>query len=679
MSKFVVSARKYRPTTFDEVVGQMHVAKTLKNALQTEQLAHAFLFCGPRGVGKTTCARILAKVINCMNPQSKVEPCNACSSCISFNDNASFNIIELDAASNNSVEHIRTLIEQVRFQPQQGTHKVFIIDEVHMLSSQAFNAFLKTLEEPPPYAIFILATTEKHKIIPTILSRCQIFDFKRIQVQDAVAQLQHICEQEGKTADPEALHLIGQKADGAMRDALSIFDKIASASGAHITYKDVIANLNILDYEYYFKVVDAFLRQDLSDVLLTMDAVIRAGFEPDQFIQGLADHMRDLLVCKDGRTLSLLDVSESLKSRYQHQAALTNRAVLLSGLDILNQCDIALPRSKNKRLYTEIALSKIAFTHRALEVDLMSSSAQSQEKKTDVVSNVANQVDTVQPSDKDPVSTVVTQSAASQDNSVTAHVQLENDSSRQIIERAPSTTPKPDVAKAEEHTAQTIESQTPALQQRAKMEENEIVQIENPASHQSSEHIANAQVALDSDSESPAIDPTSETVPPQVSKPKSDAHLSIVKPSGLDAILASVKAEEKQIAELRKGLNQETLDELWTNYAAEHQSPSTKAMLEMAIVKLDGKRIDITVPSNHYKNMVLEEDDLKDLLRRSLGTPDLMLNPVADRSAFPDIEVEKPKILLSTKEKYQHLADKHPALRTMAEHLELKPDTGGGY
>jgi len=369
MSKFVVSARKYRPTAFDEVVGQMHVAKTLKNALQTDQLAHAFLFCGPRGVGKTTCARILAKVINCENPQNKVDPCNTCSSCQSFNDNASFNIIELDAASNNSVEHIRTLIEQVRFQPQQGTHKVFIIDEVHMLSSQAFNAFLKTLEEPPPYAIFILATTEKHKIIPTILSRCQIFDFKRIQVEDAVKQLQHICTQEGKIADPEALHLIGQKADGAMRDALSIFDKIASASGEHITYKDVISNLNILDYEYYFKIVDAFLREDLSDVLLTMDEIIRSGFEPDQLIQGLADHMRDLLVCKDGRTLGLLDVSESLKAKYQHQAALTNKSVLLTGLDILNQCDIALPRSKNKRLYTEIALSKINFASRAIDVN----------------------------------------------------------------------------------------------------------------------------------------------------------------------------------------------------------------------------------------------------------------------------------------------------------------------
>lgn len=360
MSKFVVSARKYRPATFDELVGQDHIARTLKNALQTEQLAHAFLFCGPRGVGKTTSARILAKVINCENPQNDgVDPCNECSSCKSFADNASFNIIELDAASNNSVEHIRTLIEQVRFQPQQGKYKVFIIDEVHMLSSQAFNAFLKTLEEPPPYAIFILATTEKHKIIPTILSRCQIFDFKRIQPAEAVKQLELINEKEGRTADPEALHLIGVKADGAMRDALSIYDKIASAAGDHISYKDVVTNLNILDYDYYFKITDSLLNKDLSSVLLIMDEIIKQGFEPDQLVVGLSEHLRNLLVCKDPRTLNLLEGGESLKTRYANQASLAGKSFLLSGLDILNQCDISLPRASNKRLYVEIALGKL--------------------------------------------------------------------------------------------------------------------------------------------------------------------------------------------------------------------------------------------------------------------------------------------------------------------------------
>lgn len=370
MGNFVVSARKYRPQTFDEVIGQDHVAKTLKNALQGDHVAHSFLFCGPRGVGKTTCARILAKVINCSSPINKVQPCNTCDNCKSFNDNASFNIIELDAASNNSVENIRNLIEQVRFQPQHGTHKIFIIDEVHMLSSGAFNAFLKTLEEPPPYAIFILATTEKHKILPTILSRCQIFDFKRIQPAEVVVQLNNIMKNEGRTADQDALHIIGQKADGAMRDALSIYDKIANAVEGHITYQDVIKNLNILDHDYYFKIIDAILREDLSGCLILLNEIIEKGFDVELFLHGLAGHMRDLMICKDSRTLALLDVSDNLQERYRNQALLCKKSMLLSSLDILNQCDVAMPRASNKRLYVEIALSKIALMQRRIETSL---------------------------------------------------------------------------------------------------------------------------------------------------------------------------------------------------------------------------------------------------------------------------------------------------------------------
>ncbi len=626
MNKFVVSARKYRPTTFDEVVGQMHVAKTLKNALQTEKLAHAFLFCGPRGVGKTTCARILAKVINCENPKDKVEPCNACSSCKSFNDNASFNIIELDAASNNSVEHIRTLIEQVRFQPQQGTHKVFIIDEVHMLSSQAFNAFLKTLEEPPPYAIFILATTEKHKIIPTILSRCQIFDFKRIQVDDAVNQLQHICNHEGKQADPEALHLIAQKADGAMRDALSIFDKIASATEEHITYKDVITNLNILDYEFYFKVVDAFLREDLSDVLLIMDQIIRDGFEPEQFIQGLADHMRDLLVCKDSRTIGLLDVSGGLKERYQHQAALASKSVLLTGLDILNQCDIALPRSKNKRLYTEIALSKINFVNRAIEADLMSTGSSS-EKKTELVIEKQTESSNFTPSE-------------------VQSTQINEPSNPKLTQ--------------ETDPAQLLERK---------------IKIEQPLVENSGGSTIKKNTPI------PSIEAKKPSAKPIISQSQNETKkenpiTSFQKPGGLDDIMASVKKEEAKLQEARKGLNQETLEKLWNGYADSHTSPSTKAMLDLAKISLNGKTINVVVPSNHYKNMVIEEDPLKELLREKLGTSDLVLNPIVDREVFPNIEVEKPKTLMSTKERYRYLAEKHPLLTTLVEKLELKPDTG---
>jgi len=380
MSNFVVSARKYRPTSFDEVVGQDHVAKTLKNALQTDHLAHAFLFTGPRGVGKTTCARILAKIINCENPVNKVEACNECSSCKAFNDNASFNIHELDAASNNSVENIRALIEQVRFQPQHGKFKVFIIDEVHMLSTSAFNAFLKTLEEPPSYAIFILATTEKHKIIPTILSRCQIFDFKRIQIADTVFQLEKICEKEGIKAEKEALHTIANKADGAMRDALTIFDKISSSVGDTITYKDVVANLNLLDYEYYFKITDAFLRENISEVLLSLNEIVRLGFDAEHFVVGLAEHFRDLLIAKLPATISILEVSDELKNRYLNQASIAKSSFLLSGLNILNQCDIDLARAKNKRLHVELALSKLTFLSRAMEVDIFGNNG-SQEKK----------------------------------------------------------------------------------------------------------------------------------------------------------------------------------------------------------------------------------------------------------------------------------------------------------
>ncbi len=383
MSNFVVSARKYRPIRFDDVVGQQHVSQTLKNALRNEQVAHAFLFCGPRGVGKTTCARILAKVLNCENVTSDFEPCGECTACESFNENASFNIHELDAASNNSVEHIRALTEQVRFQPQQGKKKIYIIDEVHMLSQAAFNAFLKTLEEPPPYAIFILATTEKHKIIPTILSRCQIFDFKRIQIPEMVAHLQNICKEEGIDAEKDALHIIGQKADGALRDSLSIFDRIASSvPDKKITYDSVISNLNILDYDYYFRVMDAMLTEDISTVMLIFNEIINKGFEPDIFINGFAGHLRNLLICKDEKTLKLLEVGEKVRARYHEQARISPTSYLLTALNIANDCDVNYRMARNKRLHVEMSIIKMAFINRAIEIANNPPTNISQEKKT---------------------------------------------------------------------------------------------------------------------------------------------------------------------------------------------------------------------------------------------------------------------------------------------------------
>jgi len=359
MSDFVVSARKYRPQTFDTVVGQKSITNTLKNAIKTDHLAQAFLFCGSRGVGKTTTARILAKTINCFNRSETIEACDTCDSCISFNTGNSLNVYELDAASNNSVDDIRSLIDQVRIAPQLGNFKVYIIDEVHMLSTAAFNAFLKTLEEPPKHAIFILATTEKHKIIPPILSRCQIFDFSRIKVKDIADHLGTIATKEAITADPEALHLIAQKSDGALRDALSIFDQIVTFTGSNLTYKNVIENLNILDYDYYFRIVECAQKEDIPSSLLLLNDIIEKGFDPHNFLVGLADHFRNLLVCKDVRTASLLEVGESVEQQFIEQAKQIDGHTLLRSLAVLSKADVEYKSAKNQRLLVEMALMQL--------------------------------------------------------------------------------------------------------------------------------------------------------------------------------------------------------------------------------------------------------------------------------------------------------------------------------
>ena len=360
MENYIVSARKYRPSTFESVVGQHALTTTLKNAIATNKLAHAYLFCGPRGVGKTTCARIFAKTINCMSPTAEGEACNQCESCTAFNEQRSYNIHELDAASNNSVDDIRQLVEQVRIPPQIGKYKVYIIDEVHMLSASAFNAFLKTLEEPPRHAIFILATTEKHKILPTILSRCQIYDFNRISVEDTVAHLAYVASKEGITAEPEALNIIALKADGGMRDALSIFDQVVSFTGGNITYQSVIENLNVLDYEYYFRLTDHFLENKVCDALLLLNDVLNKGFDGSHFITGLSSHFRDLLVSKDPATLPLLEVGASIRQRYQEQAQKCPLPFLYRAMKLCNDCDLNYRASKNKRLLVELTLIQVA-------------------------------------------------------------------------------------------------------------------------------------------------------------------------------------------------------------------------------------------------------------------------------------------------------------------------------
>lgn len=388
MDRFVVSARKYRPQTFDTVVGQGHITTTLKNAIKNKQLAHAFLFCGPRGVGKTTCARILAKTINCENLQPDGEACNVCHSCVSFNEGTSLNIHELDAASNNSVDDIRSLVDQVRFAPQAGAYKVYIIDEVHMLSSSAFNAFLKTLEEPPPYAIFILATTEKHKILPTILSRCQIFDFKRITVNDTVEHLHDIAVKENINAEKAALQVIAQKSEGCMRDALSILDKIVSFTNSEVSYQQTLEHLNILDADYYFRMTEAMLNQDLASAMLLFDDINRKGFDEELVLNGFSEFMRNLLICKDERIAPLLEVVESFRSRYAEMAKKVSTGYVVSALNILNETEINYKAARNKRLHVELALIRLTYLMQAIDV-VSSGEELSKKKRVDAVKPVA--------------------------------------------------------------------------------------------------------------------------------------------------------------------------------------------------------------------------------------------------------------------------------------------------
>lgn len=409
--QFIVSARKYRPQRFDDVVGQEHISGTLKNSLKSNHLAHSFLFCGPRGVGKTTTARILAKTINCKNITEDYEACDKCDSCVAFNQNNSFNIHELDAASNNSVDDIRALNEQVRYAPQNGKYKIYIIDEVHMLSLAAFNAFLKTLEEPPPYAIFILATTEKHKIIPTILSRCQIFDFKRITIEAMSAHLQKICKQENIQANETALQLIAQKADGGLRDALSMFDRLCSLKGDRLEYEDVLENLNMLDYDYFFKITDAIVTENTALGLNILDEIITKGFEPENFMQGLAEHMRNLLICKDPSTIKLLHHTGSIEQRYLTQAQQTSENLIINALNLASECDVQYKTAKNKRLLVEVTLIKMCYINKLTKTSLLGNQSSEQKKNDVIAEEPAKAIKEAPKQEKDDVKPTIATSA----------------------------------------------------------------------------------------------------------------------------------------------------------------------------------------------------------------------------------------------------------------------------
>ncbi len=465
MDNFIVSARKYRPATFESVVGQQHITNTLKNAIKNNQLAQAFLFCGPRGVGKTTCARILAKTINCTNLQPNGEACGTCDSCRSFMNGNSFNVHELDAASNNSVDDIRSLIEQVRIPPQAVRYKVYIIDEVHMLSQAAFNAFLKTLEEPPHYAIFILATTEKHKILPTILSRCQIFDFNRIRVEDMAAHLASIAQKESIAYETDGLHIIAQKADGGLRDALSMFDQIVSFSGGNVTYKSVIDNLNILDYDYYFNVTDSLLKEDSANTLVLFDEILSKGFDGAHFISGLTGHFRNLLVGKDPATLKLLEVSEGIRQKYLQQSQASSVSFLLSAMNIANQCDLNYKLSKNQRLQVELALLKMCYLGSAFNLAAKPPAAMPDgqlKKKPDASATVSHTV----PASKPENAPVLSDAPVSYGKKQTAPV---NNATAQTHAAEPAE-PKPNPFTPNQHNA-TTSIKIPKLNELGKMAE----------------------------------------------------------------------------------------------------------------------------------------------------------------------------------------------------------------
>lgn len=610
MSQYLVSARKYRPVRFDEVVGQGHVTQTLKNALKQGKLAHAFLFCGPRGVGKTTCARILARVLNCEQPTPDHEPCNTCNSCQSFNNNASFNILELDAASNNSVDHIRALVEQVRFQPQQGKYKIFIIDEVHMLSQAAFNAFLKTLEEPPPYAIFILATTEKHKIIPTILSRCQIYDFKRIAIADTVNHLKGICEQEKIKAEEDALHIIAEKADGALRDALSIFDRMASSAESEVTYESVIRNLNVLDFQYYFRVVDALIAGDHSQAMLILEEVFQNGFEGDIFINGLAEHVRNLLVIQDSRTTDLLETSATWHQRYREQSVLASPSFLLTALHLANQTDVQFPLARNKRLHTEMALIRMAHIHHVLKVDPAALAA---EKKNS------------QPELNQPVAEPMVQPLAPVQTSISSA------SSRPVITESVNVQQKSAALSEDEPTFA------------------EPVSDPVPTSPEAIPH---------------AVD---KTVPVSKAKP-SPLGGSLKSLSNLEKAFILKQQEQEDVE-----LNLEHIRDAWELYASQADSPSLRQFLMDAELQLTGERITVMVGTQMARGMIQQDTDLMPFIRDRVRHPNLGMILEVDPSLAPERDATD-DTPTTPREIFDHLAEKNPMIHELRKRFDLRID-----
>ena len=621
MDKFIVSARKYRPQDFSTVVGQSHITTTLKNAIKNNQLAHAFLFCGPRGVGKTTCARILAKTINCENRDQYGEACNICHSCVSFNEGTSLSIHELDAASNNSVDDIRTLVEQVRIAPPQSSrYKVYIIDEVHMLSSSAFNAFLKTLEEPPPYAIFILATTEKHKILPTILSRCQIFDFKRITTIDTVEHLQEICDKEEIKAEKAALQVIAQKSEGCMRDALSILDKIVSFTNGELSYRNTLEHLNILDADYYFKLLEAMQQQQLSDALLIYDDINRKGFEGDLVINGLAEFIRNLLVCKDEKVAALLEVVESFRDRYIAAGKGTDAAWLISALNVLNEAEINYKAARNKRLHVELALIKLAYLGQALQ---LTGEPGGSKKKA---------LDTVRP------------------------VSFRNIPAMEPVNPKAGTRTSP--------TA-TNETAAPATQPPAKASEKPV------ATQQPDILAGQAQ-------RSPVNAATSTTAPPQGAKLMVD---TAVKTAG-NSSLGSLSKIRQQFSSRQQSSGSEalplepaTLAKAWAAYAQqlrENKNPAVQS-LELAELRIIDAQTFTAVTANNLEQRFIESEKrtLSEFLQKEFANRAVSFTVIVEERAGSEEPVERP---MNTREQFLQIVGQYPLVKELKDRLKLDLD-----
>ncbi|MBO0949020.1 DNA polymerase III subunit gamma/tau [Fibrella forsythiae] len=637
MDNFVVSARKYRPATFDTVVGQGHITTTLKNAIRTNQLASAFLFCGPRGVGKTTCARILAKTINCTNLTPDAEACDQCESCVSFNQNASFNIHELDAASNNSVDDIRNLIDQVRYPPQSGKYKIYIIDEVHMLSAAAFNAFLKTLEEPPVYAIFILATTEKHKILPTILSRCQIFDFNRIKTADMAAHLASIATKEGVTADGESLELIAQKADGGLRDALSMFDlNVTFSTDRTLRYREVLDNLHILDYDYYFRLTDLLLLGNLPQTLLVLDEILRKGFDAHQFVVGLNRHFRDLLVCKDAATVQLLQVTERVQMLYLAQAAQAPMSFLLSGLSIGGQCDMNFKQAKDQRLHVELCLMKLASLRDLLNWEAMPEPAAT--SRSSAIAPATNGI------------AISTENGAEKKN---GHSQPDSaQPGNAVVETPEIATNVPDSNVPEPATATSATAETPPF---------------------TSEPVGNYQAAARPAASRPAIPP----LPPRTAAPATGTPLPATSrlrsTVGIGAKPQVVEAEVTVVTGERPSqpFTVIALQAAWQTFAVQRRQQTDNATEQIILNRdftLDSYTISLNLDNHIQADLFVSMlPELLAHLRQSLQNWQIQIEHAV-------VMAEVKKMIYSPQDKFNYLAEKNPALHKLRQALGMEVD-----